>query len=206
MINSISLVNLNTVNFGSRKQGIYNRCYDTFEFQNSISNQIEKFCFNYSLSNSSSPLKTYDGPLDNGISTEDPQLGGGWLVGNINTPLSTTGVRTCAVLNLVNEDKGEHILYHVYHKTTADKIEQFINDKMPDFTYANIVGGDQFKTVNTMRKIINALDNVNPHAPKYFYHSLSENPEIVAYNGDMFYMKGVSDDLSFERNDKNYWY
>ena len=144
--------------------------------------------------------------MEAGFSTENlTDVGGGYLKADCLTPLSTTGVRTCAVLNLVNEETGESALYHVLDETNAEKIQEFIRTIFPNFTKVNIVGGDQFKTVNTMRKIIQAVENVNPYADKFFYHTVSENPEIIAYGGDMYYMKGKTGSVSFVQKD-DYWY
>ncbi len=57
-----------------------------------------------------------------------------------------------------------------------------------------------------MRNIIDAVNEVNPSAQKTFYYTVSENPELVAYNGDMYYIKNHSGKLSFVNNSSNYWY
>ncbi len=169
---------------------------------------FEKYIFNYCPSDDAKRIEPYKGPKDmtSGISTEDPNLGGGWLLSDINTPLSTTGVRTCAVLNLVDEDTNTHTLYHVYHKTGVSGIKNFITTEFPHFTHVNIVGGDQYQTVYTMSRIVDAVNEVNPDAEKTFYYTVTDNPELVAYKGEMYYMKGKSGKLSFVRNKENYWY
>ena len=177
---------------------------DTFE----KTYDYEKYIFNYCPSEDAKRIEPYNGPQNysSGISTEDPNLGGGWLLSDINTPLSTTGVRTCAVLNLVDEDTNTHALYHVFHSTGVSGIKNFIKTEFPHFTHVNIVGGDQYQTVYTMSRIVDAVDEVNPDAEKTFYYTVSDNPELVAYKGNMYYMKGKSGKLSFVRNTENYWY
>ena len=180
-------------------------CFDTFEFSDEI--KLTKKFFNYAPKNSV-PLEKYNGPKEvySGFSTENIEdVGGGFLFGDCSTPLSTTGVRTCAVANFVCKKLGIQALYHVHHETNVKRIEEFIRKFMPDFDAINIVGGDQFKTANTVKKILQASDNVNPYAKKTFYHTLTENPEIIAFDGDMFYMKGKKGNVSFNQlND--YWY
>lgn len=209
MINSISQLKFNAPVYTStyRRMPHYSNNGDSFEISDEY--KMRRIGYNYAPSvRETLQIQPYYGPMnkDAGFSTEDPEYGGGWLSADIHTPLSTTGVRTCALLNLVNEDTGEQVLYHVYDATKANKIEKFIREKCPNFTYVNIVGGDQYKTVNTMRKIIQAVDNVNRYAPKNFYFTVSDNPELVAYEGEMFYMPDKSGTLSFIRNDENYWY
>lgn len=171
-------------------------------------NNIVKKSFNYSVELNSRPVLPYSGPVKRtaGFSTETPLLGGGWLDGTIDTPLSTTGVRTCAVLNLVDEETAKQILYHVFHNTSADRITEFIREKFPKYTRVNLVGGDQLKTRETMMKILKAVDRVDPFAPKVYYHTLCENPQLVAYKKEIYYLEGESGRLSFIPNDKNYWY
>lgn len=206
MIGAISLVQFNNPSFTGRKVPNFGFPCDSFCYSDGY--KFIKKIFNFAPQNAEK-LEVYRGPknLEAGFSTEDLQdVGGGWLKADCQTPLSTTGVRTCAVLNLVNEETFENILYHVHDETSAGKIEKFIKEKFPEFTRVNIVGGDQFKTSNTMRKIVQAVDNINPNADKTFYYTVTENPEIVAYQGDMYYMKGNSGKVSFVQNTKNYWY
>ena len=180
--------------------------YDTDSFDRM--QDFEKYIFNYCPADDAKRITPYNGPVSitAGISTEDPDLGGGWLKADINTPLSTTGVRTCAVLNLVDEDTNTHTLYHVYHETDSESIKEFITTEFPHFTHVNIVGGDQYQTVYTMSRIIEAVNDVDPDVEKTFYYTVTDNPELVAYKGDMYYMKGKSGKLSFVRNTENYWY
>ena len=180
-------------------------CCDTFEFSDEIK-LIKKF-FNYAPINSS-PLLEYKGFKNtwSGFSTENLEdVGGGYLIADCSTPLSTTGVRTCAVANFICEKLGIQALYHVHHETNVKRIEEFIRKFMADFDKINIVGGDQFKTVNTVKKILQASDNVNPYAKKTFYHTVSENPEIIACDGEVQYMKGKKGSVSFIQLD-DYWY
>ena len=210
MISAISPVQINSREYKPSFKGVHcniylNHCFDSFEFSDCI--KFYKKIFNFAPK-SSEALDVYKGPkiLEAGFSTENLEdVGGGFLQADCCTPLSTTGVRTCAVLNLVDEVTSKHILYHVFDETNARKIEEFIRKMIPNFGRANIVGGDQYQTINTMRKIIQAIDNVNPYADKCFYHTVSENPEIIAYCGDMYYMKGVKGNVSFVQKD-NYWY
>lgn len=207
MITAFSPIKSNTTNFTSNK---YYKTYELAQdwFCPSESNKIVKKLFNYSIETGSVPVKLYNGPTATtaGFSTEKGGFGGGWLKGSINTPLSTTDVHTCAILNLVNEDTMEQLLYHVFDKTSADTIEEFIRKIFPKFTRVNIAGGDQLPTINTMKEMLKAVDNINPNAPKTYFHSVCENPQFVAYKGDMFYMKGKGGEVSFVQDTKNYCY
>ncbi len=200
IIKSVSFQGVRTLPQGNRiiyGPDSFERTYD-----------FEKYIFNYCPPDDAKRILPYKGPLNmtSGISTEDPDLGGGWLKSDINTPLSTTGVRTCAVLNLVDEDTNMHTLYHVFHGTDSGSIKEFITTEFPHFTHVNIVGGNQYQTVYTMSRIVDAVNDVNPDAEKTFYYTVTDNPELVAYRGDMYYIKGKSGKLSFVRNKENYWY
>ena len=210
MISVIPRINSNnqyTPNFTSAK---YRKVAQTFDdsFYSSQPVKIVKKLFNYSDDTNSARIKSYSGPMakNAGMSTEAGGYGCGWLKGSLDTPLSTTDVHTCALLNLVNADTFKQLLFHVFDDTSVHKIENFIKKIFPDFTHVNIVGGDQFKTVNTMRKIVDAVDNVNPYAPKTFYETICENPQLVAYNGEISYIKGKSGQVSFVQDTENYLY
>ena len=158
MINSILPFKYNknnNISFGSRNwTKTTQMCFDTFEFSDEI--KLTKKFFNYAPKNSI-PLEVYKGPneIASGFSTENLEdIGGGFLFGNCSTPLSTTGVRTCAVVNFICKKLGLHALYHVHHETNVKRIEEFIRKFLPDFDKINIVGGDQFKTANTVKKIL----------------------------------------------------
>ncbi len=118
MIDILTPLKFNKVFFTGdalRQRIYYYSRYDSFERDC----DIEKKIFNYCSRSSGKRIQPYCGPSYKiaGFSTEDEIHGGGWLVADTDTPLSTTGVRTCAVLNLVDEDNGFHALYHVYDKT-----------------------------------------------------------------------------------------
>ncbi len=208
MINVLTFKNPvnNNIHFGARvippRKIIYGP--DSFE----RTGNFEKYIFNYCDSSNAKRIEPYTGPKDTkcGISTEEPDLGGGWLISDVNTPLSTTGVRTCAVLNLVDDKTNMHTLYHVFHNTNINRIIEFIASKFPHFNRVNIVGGSQYQTVYTMSRILDAVNEINPGAEKTFYYTVSDNPELVAYKRGMYYMKGKSGKLSFVRNKDNYWY
>ena len=108
-------------------------------------------------------------------------------------------------MNAVDERTNTNVLFHVHHETTAKRIEDFLREFLPDFTKVNIVGGDRFRTVVTMKKIAQAVDNIDPYAPKTYYYTVSENPEIVAYDGDIFYVKNNKGKVSFVQK-ADYWY
>lgn len=210
MISAISYINSNTQYTPAFTSSKYRRAVQAFDdtFSYSQPQKIVKKIFNYSDSINSVRVEPYAGPMEKsaGISTEDGGYGGGWLKAPINMPLSTTDVHTCALLNLIDRDSLKQVFYHVFDETPVHKIEKFIRKIFPQFTDVNIVGGDQFKTVNTMRKIIDAVDNVNPYAKKTFYETVCENPQLVAYNGKIFYIKGKSGQVSFVQDTENYWY
>lgn len=56
-----------------------------------------------------------------------------------------------------------------------------------------------------MRKIAEAVDNVNPNAPKTYFHTVCENPQLVACDGEISYIKGKSGQLSFIQDTEHYW-
>lgn len=170
--------------------------------------KIVKKLFNYSSEINSAPIMPYNGSMSKtaGLSTECGGYGGGWLTGSIDTPLSTTDIHTCAVLNLFNINTLKQVLFHVYHKTNANRIEQFIRKYFPDFTHVNIVGGDQYPTINTIRKIEEAVNNVNINAPKKYWHTLCHNAQIVAKNGEISHIKGKAGKVSFVQDTEHYWY
>lgn len=90
--------------------------------------KIVKKTFNYSTDRGSVSVRPYSGSLERsaGISTEEGGYGGGYLTGAIDTPLSTTDVHTCALLNLFNTNNSKQTLYHVHHKTPVQQIFDFI--------------------------------------------------------------------------------
>lgn len=149
--------------------------------------------FGYAVGEHSVELPIYKGPKNKsvGLSTEVGGLGRGWLKASIDTPLSTADIHTCAVLHLVNEEDGQHVLYHVLHKTPPEEIQKFMKDNFPKFNKVNILPGDMlYETRDTVNAIISAVDRVNPKAEKKFYHFATENPEVVAYKGKLSYVKG----------------
>ena len=154
--------------------------------------RLVKKLFSYGHEHNSKPLPAYKGTLDKnkGYSTETGGYGGGWLLSNINTPLSTTDVHTCGALNLVNDLDEEHLFYHVLDETTPKQIKTFIKENFPRFNKVNIVPGDRFETNNTVNNILSAINEINPMAEKNFYHFSSENPEIVAHKGILSYVEG----------------
>lgn len=149
--------------------------------------------YGYAVSKESKPLKEYTGPREktDGFSTiiDYEDFGGGWLEGSINTPLETNSPHNCAILNLVNTETNKQILFHVHPRSKNSDIRYFINTKFRDFDKANILSGDDSGTLETVRKIVDALDGINPNAPKDFHHLSSFRPGVVAHNGDLSYIK-----------------
>ena len=146
----------------------------------------------------SKPLPAYNGPIERnvGLSTLHGRIGGGWVKGSLNTPLSTPMPYDCAVLNLINEDKQEHILFHVYtgaktdgsKGTSIEDIEAFINKYFKEFNKVNILLGKNLETRSTVENILYALEKVNPEAEKTFFHIPVNEPEIVAYQGGLSHL------------------
>ena len=134
---------------------------------------------------------------DAGLSTEAGGFGGGWIISDINTPLSTRDMHGCAVLNLINSETNKQLLYHVYEDSGSGVIEQFIKEKFPKFDKVNITPGDAPKTSLTMNKILTAVDNINSDAQKTFYHTQTENPEIVTIDGKLEYIDNPTGKMSF---------
>jgi len=153
---------------------------------------LVKKIFGYGLEKGSIELPIYKGPTSKeaGLSTETGGFGGGWIEGNLDTPLSTTDIHTCAGINLVDDLSERHIFYHVFHDTSANDIKVFIKEKMPRFNKINIISGDRHKTNETVNRILSATNEINPKSEKHFYHFATENPEVVAHKGDLSYVKG----------------
>lgn len=143
----------------------------------------------------SSPLELYKGTTDKtaGLSTESGGYGGGWVKANLDTPLSTKDIHTCAGLHLVNEFTNEHLLYHVHHDTLGYEIQNIIKNIFPDFNKVNIIPGDQPRTQNTTNSILNAVKKINRKAEVKFYHNPINMPEIIAYKGEMSYLPSKND-------------
>lgn len=160
--------------------------------------EIEYSGFGYKVSNKSKQMKEFDNETSSGFSTP-AEIGGTWLKGNTNTPLSTKGVHDCAVLNLVNENNDSQMLYHISPKSETEDIVDLIKKEFPRFTKANIMLGDVFDTKKTFNKALSALDEINPKAEKNYYHALADNPEVVAVDGELQYIKNPSKhDMSFK--------
>lgn len=148
-------------------------------------------------------LKKYNGPMahEAGFSTESGKgCGGGWLMAKLDIPLSTTDVQSCAVLNLVNKASDEHFLYHVYDETPANQIEEFILKEFPNFDKINIVKGEMQTTKHTIKRIIQALDNINPTIEKNIFDAGGGNPEFVAWKGEMSYIPNHNGEDSIRYN------
>lgn len=159
--------------------------------------QLEKSMWGYKVPVNSQELKSYSGIMKKtaGFSTEAGGYGGGWIKSNIDTPLSTKDVHTCALLNLVNENTGEQMIYHVFDHTNSAGIKELIKNEFPRFTKANILPGDQHQTNNTVNNIIDAIDDINPKVLKQYYHMPVENPEIVAIGGELRYIENLKPDI-----------
>lgn len=148
-------------------------------------------------------LKKYNGPMtpEAGLSTESGKgYGGGWIKAKLDTPLSTTDVQSCAALNLVNNKSGEHFLYHVYDETSAKQIENFILKEFPDFDKINITKGEMQTTKHTVKRIIQALDDINPAIEKNIFDAGGGNPEFVAWKGEMSYIPNHNGEDSVNYN------
>lgn len=212
MINSIQYTNPITFTGKTYSKKHLKECEETFEYgrkkikdiplhriQNFIVNdthlRLDKDVFGYKAQKST-PLELYCGKRnkDFGFSTESGGYGGGWIKASINTPLSTKDVHTCALVNLINETTGEQLLYHVFHKTTKNEIKNLIQGELPRFTKANIMPGDQFQTTSTTKRIIEAIDELNPKVEKEFFHMSDFNPEVVAINGKLEYIPNKNPD------------
>lgn len=171
-------------------------------------NNLERCPFGYKARNSKE-LIPYTGSLDKavGFSTEAGGYGGGWLKADTNTPLSTKDVHNCALLNLVNENTNEQMLYHVYGFTQANTVKDFVADKFPRFTKVNIMPGDQFQTNSTVNNIVEAINEINPKAPKQYYHMPVENPEVISVNGELQFLPNSNPkDMTFQQITNQYIY
>lgn len=164
--------------------------------------------FGFAVCGDSKALPHYNGLIseNSGFSTEAGGYGGGWIKAGLGTPLSTKDIRTCATVNLVNEANNEHLLYHVFHETSAKDIEQFIRETFPKFNKVNIIPGDQLKTTVTTQNIMSALNKINPRADKHFYHFASENPEVVALDGNLSYIPNTSPTTVSFKEVNQYYY
>ncbi|MCD8377496.1 MAG: hypothetical protein LUB59_01770, partial [Candidatus Gastranaerophilales bacterium] len=155
--------------------------------------RLEKGIWGYKFAQNSTPLAEYTGTKlkTAGFSTESGGYGGGWIKSGMNVPLSTKDVHTCALLNLVNKNSGEQLLYHVYEKTGIGAVKALITKEFPRFTEVNIMPGDNFKTNTVVNNILDAVNEINPKAAKHYYHASVENPEIVAIDGKLEYIKNI---------------
>ncbi len=149
----------------------------------------------YAVHRNSTPLEKYVGPRNktDGFSTiiDENDFGGGWLEGDINTPLGTNAPHDCAILQLVNSNSKtkKQILFHVHPKSKNYDIRHFINTKFRNFDKVNILPGNHKGTLETVKKIVDAIDSINPLAPKRFYHLSSYAPEVVGYQGELSFIK-----------------
>lgn len=170
---------------------------------------LAKINCSYSVKKGSIELPQYNGPRKKeiGKSTKLSQKddGGGWIKGSLSTPLNTRGVHDCAVLNLINEAKEEHLLFHVHPDSTASDIEEFLKKYFPTFNRINILGGDIPQTQGTVNRILEATERLNPQVKTKFYHSPVFRPEIVAYNGEMSHIKD-SDFIETPFREYKKWY
>ena len=171
--------------------------------------RLEKSIWGFKIPKISKELEKYNGTLKKiaGFSTEAGGYGGGWIKASTKTPLSTKDVHTCALLNLVNENTSEQLMYHVYAETRKNSIEYLIKKEFPSFTKVNIMPGDQHQTNNTVNEIIKAIDNINPKATKEYYHIPIENPEVIAIDGKLKYIENTNhNDMTFTQITNQYNY
>lgn len=169
---------------------------------------LERGAFSYKTKYSKE-LKPYTGTLKHsaGFSTEAGGYGGGWIKSTTSTPLSTKDVHTCALLNLIDETTNEQMLYHVYSETSFCNIKKLILQEFPNFTKVNIMPGDQFKTNTTVNNINKALDEINPKITKQYYHMPVENPEVIAIDGELQFLKNKKpDEMTFVQVTDQYNY
>jgi len=171
--------------------------------------RLEKKIFGYGTENSLA-VKPYLGDMTKtaGFSTEGDESGGGWIKASLDTPLSTADIHTCAVVNLVNEKTNEQFLYHVYrgvtNGTSTIEIEKFLLKEFPDFNKVNIIAGDQQQTNVAVNCALTALNDINKSAKVNFYHFSSENPEIVAQNGDLSFIERDDKKMTFTEVKNNF--
>lgn len=167
--------------------------------------KLQRMEYGYRGENST-VLTKYKGPKE-GLSTEGGGYGGGWLKADLNTPLSTKDIHTCAAVHLANDN--EHFLLHVYHSTKAEDLRGFIQEKFPRFNRVNIVPGDMLETNRTVNEILAAVTPLNPKVKPNFYHFASHDPEIVAHKGELSYIetyKNAINKMSFEEVKEQYFY
>jgi len=120
-----------------------------------------------------------------GFST--PPVGGMYLCGDINTPLSTTGLHCCRGLAI--SDGKKHFLYHVGPNTSETKLRTTIKTVMGEdfnFNRAYIIFGDATDTEANTANMLKVLKEINPEAGIEFRHFSSSTPEIVSYRGNIY--------------------
>ena len=175
---------------------IYYRAYSQIEPKTTIERLYRKF-YGYAVSKKSIPLSEYKGPSQksDGFSTliTNTDLGGGWLEGSLDVPLGTNSPHDCAILNLINTKTNRQILFHVHPRSQKSDIRYFINTKFKNYNSVNILSGDNKGTIETVKKIVDALDSVNSKAKKEFYHLNSFEPEVVGYGGKLSAIKNNSE-------------
>lgn len=162
------------------------RAYSPIKYRHPL---VKMEC-SYSIEKGSKELAPYKGPLVKNAGKSTPwnvlDEGGGWLKGSLDTPLNTRGAHDCAILNLINESKNEHLLFHVYPESKKEDIVTFIKKYSPRFNKINILGGDIPTTQGTVDSIIDAVKQLNPKIKPQFYHSTVIRPEVVAYQGKLY--------------------
>lgn len=171
--------------------------------------RLEKAIWGYKAPVGSIELQPYTGSLKKtaGFSTEAGGYGGGWIKADTSTPLSTKDVHTCALLNLVNENTNEQLMYHVYSHTSPAAIKNLITQKFPRFTRVNIMPGDQYQTNTTVNNIVDAVSEVNPKAIRQYYHMPVENPEVISVDGQLKYLENKKpDEMTFTQITNQYNY
>lgn len=149
--------------------------------------------FGYKVKKGSKKLSVYRGPKDEmaGFSTFTMGccFGGGWLEASINTPLSTTGIHSCALMNLINRFTNRQVSFHVPSILSSEDIGDFIKKTFPYFNRVNIVPGDESETIQTVNNIILAVRDTGLNAEEKFYHFASPEPEVVTWKGKVDYIK-----------------
>lgn len=148
-------------------------------------------------------LKQYKGPMapESGISTPvglmRQKASSSW-----NTPISTSGIGNCAVMVLVDSAHQKHFLYHdLTWKPDKDVSAEIPPMVRENFDKAFIVPGNNETTENSINSFYSTVKNLNPDAPIAFRHFPSDGQEVVAYQGDVYFIPAKDPQATFKEID-----
>lgn len=125
-----------------------------------------------------------------GISTNDESIPNTFLKSKSENPLSTSAVRDCSVMYLYNDKTKTHSMYHAANDCSSEALDFYIKNLMPEgFTHGAIIPGRSFFCEDhkaNMKNMFCTMKINNPDSIVNVYHSSTELPEIVGYEGCVY--------------------